>query len=270
MLTSSYASTVSIYFLPPTETDPASGIDSNTNYLCALSFGGRTNPIIVNGLTFQRVHLNGQDTGSGIDTLKFNGIDSSHGGTWSIAEQSENRCRFVDTDFDTLNGQADGAIAALLSSAGSVVGTDMNQLSDRTVTIDLGGLRPGTKYSLRYYYCQWADSPMINFSFSGENKDDNYTGNPLNLGTEGAAYLKYDFIAATNHVVMRMKINEPGKVLRLSAITLQKIPDDTNISAAPVASKLNPNYGVGSWILEIICNSELISREFRQTPNHRR
>lgn len=245
---SSHAGTISVFFLPPNETDSASGIDSRNHYLCALAFGGRTNSNIINGVPFQRVHLNGQETGSGADMLKFSGVDLNHGGTWSITEQSQGKCGFIDSNFDTLNGQADGAMGSLLSSGSSAIDPGMYLPSDRTVTLDLGGLRPGKKYSLRYYYCQRAENPMINFSFCGESKEEHFTGNLLNLSAGGAAYIRYDFIAATTHVTMRMKVNELGNILCFSAVTMQTLPEDAILSVAPFVPQLDPKYGMGSWI----------------------
>src|ERR1035437_8767285 len=80
-----HAGTISVFSLPGTGTDLASGIDATNTYLCALNFGGGDKQVFIKGVAFQQVHLNGKGAGSDERQPFFSGSDTNHGGTWSVS-----------------------------------------------------------------------------------------------------------------------------------------------------------------------------------------
>src|SRR5580658_426633 len=85
LVVSANAGTISAFSLPATNTDLASGINSNNTYLCALSFESGDKPLFINGVPFQQVHLFGKGSGSDENHPFFSGSDTNHGGTWAVS-----------------------------------------------------------------------------------------------------------------------------------------------------------------------------------------
>ena len=261
---SSDAGVISAFSLPSTGTDLASGINSNNTYLCALCFGSGDNPLCINGVPFQRVRLS---DGSAERRRFFSGCDTNHGGTWSVSAAVPAGDGFADDD-SALSGnlvgadvQADGAMLTLLSHMSYVLAQQPFDLTNgTTIKMNFGGLSVGMKYSLRYYYRQWSLERYINFSFYGEGTEEQYAGNPLDLDAGGAAFVEYDFIAATNDVTLLMKVVLPNGP-HIFGVTLQSLLQGAGkhggskmpiVASAPVPlvvlPALPPHFRVGSWI----------------------
>jgi hypothetical protein len=262
---SALAGTISVFSLPATGTDLASGIDSNNTYLCALSFGSGDKPLCINGVPFQQVHLNEHGAGSDERRRFFSGCDTNHGGTWSVSAAVPAGDGFADDDsaIGNLVGaevQADGAMLSLLNHMIFVMTEPFDLTNGTTIRMNFGGLSVGMKYSLRYYYRQWSEDRYINFSFVGEGAEEPYAGNPLDLDAGGAAFIEYDFVAATNDVTLLMKVVLPNGP-HIFGVTLQSLLAGTGkhggskmaiAASAPVplvsSAVLPPHFGVGSWI----------------------
>lgn len=257
-----HAGSISAFSLPSTGTDLASGIDSNNMYLCALSFGSGDKPLCINGVPFQLVHLN-----RGSDELQrfLSGCDTNHGGTWSASAAIPAGDGFLDTDdhfaIDELVGadvQADGAMLRMLMHMSFVMTQKLDLTNGTTIKMNFGGLKVGTKYSLRYYYRQWSKERYVDFSFNGEGAEEQYAGNPLNLDAGGAGFIEYDFTAASKDVSMLMKVVWPEHGPNIFGVTLQegtgkhggfKLPIFAFTAFPTVASTtVPPHFGVGSWI----------------------
>lgn len=230
------AGTISLVHLPATGTDAASEINTNGIYLCALAFGSDTDPLSINGVDFERLNLVGKGTGADYQTPLFSGTDANYGGTWTLSGLYSGNVGFRSGN--GLHRQADGSIGTMLNEftfldvIPGVVGT--------TVTLDCGGLIPGERYSLRYYYRQWSLAGVFprrpaEVTFNGEGTNHPYAFNPFDLDAGGAHYLRYDFTAASTHVTMQLVATRAGGP-HIHGVTLQ------------AASALDPRYGVGSWI----------------------
>ena len=262
---SASAGVISAFSLPSTGTDLASGIDSNNTYLCALSFGSGDKTLCINGVPFQRVRLDEKDAGSGGRRRFFSGCDTNHGGTWSVSAEVPPGDGFADDDsaIGNLVGaevQADGKMLSLLSHMSFVLTQPFDLTNGTTIKMNFGGLSAGMKYSLRYYYRQWSEDRYINFSFYGEGAEEPYAGNPLDLDSGGAAFIQYDFVAATNDVTLMMKVVLPNGP-HIFGVTLQSLLEGTGkhggskmpiVASAPLplvaSAALPPHFRVGSWI----------------------
>jgi signal transduction histidine kinase len=251
---STVAGTITVFSLPDKGTDLASGISLSNTYLCALAFGTSDQPISVNGVPFQQVHLNGRGDGSKTDPCLFSGKDTCHGGTWSVLGVFGGETGFSDNGPGGVEGQADGAMSSLLGQMAFVRSGWWGLTNGSTFTMTLGGLTVGVKYSLRYYYRQWNKERFINFSFCGEGAEEEYAGNPLDLDAGGAAFIDYDFIAAARQVTMRMEVIAPGNGPHIYGVTLQSLSGGPGQhggyekSAAFWTTNFPSKYGVGWWI----------------------
>lgn len=254
------AGTISLVDLPATGTDTASGISATNAYVCALGFDGGPAGLAVNGVKFQRLALEGRETGADYNHPLFVGTNLDHGGTWSLSGFYSGALGFARANAE--HSQADGSLGELLNGFTFLGG---NIAAGNALTLDLGGLTPGTNYSLRYYYRQWdnlGDPPHrpVEFAFTGEGTNEPYPGNPLDLDAGGAHYLRYDFTAATDHVTMQMVAYKAGIGPHIYAVTLQASVGDRGMAPGadagergihPVTlpvSVLHPRYEVGSWI----------------------
>ncbi|HEY4415499.1 MAG TPA: sensor histidine kinase [Verrucomicrobiae bacterium] len=255
---SALAGTVSVFSLPDIATDSASGINPSNSYLCALNFGGGTNPIFINGVPFQPVHLNGKGTGPDECHPFFSGSDTNHAGTWSVSATVAGGDGFADDSigesFVGVPFQSDGAMSALLGHMSYVRAGAQDLTNGSTIQMHFGGLTAGTKYSLRYYYRQWSKKRYINFSFNNGETEDAYAGNPLDLDAGGAGFVDYDFTAVTNEISMKMEVCTAGYGPHIFGVTLQPLLPGTGkhggVIKSAVASKNLPSdkYGVGWWI----------------------
>jgi len=267
---SALAGTISVFSLPNIGTDAASGINTSNTYLCALVFGDHIEPLFVNNVPFQQINLNGKGSVADENHPSFTGSDINHGGTWSVSanivaatsgrsgfadEGDTGRTNFVeDEDYVGVGSQSDGAMLSLLAHMNYVKAIPEDLTSGSKVQMNFGGLQSGKKYALRYYYRQWSKNRYINFSFNGEGSQEKYAGNPLDLDAGGAAFIEYNFIAATNYVAMQMEVLWPGNGPHIYGVTLQLLDGSAgehggtqkpvNASNTTLPSK----YGVGWWI----------------------
>src|ERR1039458_1911533 len=190
---------------PPMST--ASDLDS-----AASAFSGA-----INGINFTPVSLSGATQ---------SGVDSNYGGTWTASTTDVNGFKDVTGGSPAhLNTQADGNMASVLTGA-SYLGVAPVAT---TATFTFGGLAPGTRHSLRYYYRQWdaGDSPPrpVQFVFNGDGTNATFL---TDEDVGGAYYIEYDFTAASGTVSLVLT-DESGVANygpMIYAITLQ--------SAAPV------------------------------------
>ncbi len=153
------SSTLSQVQLPATGTDAAANLNTSSNYLCALDFGSAPFSGQVNGVLLTPVVLTGTSQ---------SGYDPNYGGTWTASTTDGNGFKDVAGGGAAIGAQADGAMASVLAGA-SYLGVAPVASS---ATLDFGGLSPGAKYALRYYYRQWdsGDSPTrpVQFTLNGD------------------------------------------------------------------------------------------------------
>ena len=142
------SSTLSQVQLPATGTDAATGIGAGSNYLCALAFGTSAFSGAVNGTQFTPVSLSGSTQ---------SGYDPNYGGNWTASTTDSNGFKGVAGGGASVSTQADGNMASVLAGA-SYLGVAPVAT---TATLVFGGLTPGVRHFLRYYYRQWdaGDSP---------------------------------------------------------------------------------------------------------------
>jgi hypothetical protein len=195
------AGTITLNSLPATGTDAATGLSSNNNYRCCIAWGATAN-VTINGVVFKAVSpTTGVTNASGTDT---------YGGPWSIncynTVTTGNQGMGNTTGNETTN--ANGNTEVLLSKLTYLRGTPG---IDSWVALNFGGLVPGGQYALRLYYCQRSGDTgntnrPLNIAYNGEGTTTNqqYNGNPLNEDAGGAAFIEYDFTAATTSVSMFM------------------------------------------------------------------
>jgi hypothetical protein len=231
----SFGPKLSLVRLPATATDAASGIATTNTYLTALDFGSDASPVAIGGVPFQMVNPTG--------TTTANGVDSVHGGSWTLT--SFNGHGAAPANFTGEIGDASGVAdpsgsTFLLLSDDTTTGTGNSPLD--YVALSLGGLTPGGKYSLRYYYRQQGFEPgrPVTFDFNGDGSD---TSLLTDMDTGGAYYLKYDFTASTNTVGLTMTQGAAGKGLVLYGLTLQQ----TSAPPVPPAIATQP-VGFTNWV----------------------
>ncbi len=220
---SSFAGTITVVTLPATGTDAATGISTTNAYLCCLDFGNNANPPgNINGVSFIHPDLGNQVVNT------TNGVDSNHGGSYTITTGGPAACKIARTTSATPGGQADGNTWAILNDmiyvgSAAPAGSWLNQT--------YGGLIVGRPYALRIYYRQWAvDTRTINISFNGEGTNQAYSGNPLNEDVGGAHYIEYDFTAAATNVFVGMTNLIDNESPMVYGVTLQDLSHVGTIS----------------------------------------
>jgi len=182
---------IAVHAVPGVGSDAASGINSASNYLCALNFTASGTPLDINGVTFQPVNA----TGNG----PISGVDSVNGGAWGLS-----RTAILGKPFQTVSanvgGLVDGAMQTLLTEAVRLQPPSV--VSGDTMTLTFSNLTATGVYSIRVYYQQF-DSPSlpVTFRFNGKGADEEVFLDE-NLGSSqnssGAYYVEYDFTAVTN------------------------------------------------------------------------
>lgn len=220
------AGTIRVVALPATGTDAATGISPTNTYLCCLDFGNGTSfPGNINGVPFIHPDLGNQVVNT------TNGVDSNHGGSYTITTGGSAPCQIAEASSTTPSGQADGNTWLMLNDmiyvgSSAPVNSWLNQ--------SCGGLIIGHPYALRLYYRQWAaDTRTISISFNGAGTNQPYSGNPLNEDAGGAHYLEYDFTAEATNVFMGMTNLLANESPLVYGITLQ----DNSASFAPFMSQ---------------------------------
>ncbi|MGH7978199.1 MAG: hypothetical protein ACREE6_02405, partial [Limisphaerales bacterium] len=196
------AGTITVGNLPATGTDAAAGISATNTYLCCIDFGNSASPPgNINGVPFIHPDLGNQ----AVNTT--NGVDSNHGGSYTITTGGPAACEIAETSSATqgnLSSQADGNMRASLTDM-IYVGSSapVNSWLDQTY----GGLVPGRPYALRIYYRYWGNTVggrPLNVYFNGEGTPQAYSGNPLAEDSGGAHYIEYDFTASSTNVSCMM------------------------------------------------------------------
>ena len=123
-------------------------------------------------MKFQRLALAGKETGADYDHPLFVGTNLDHGGSWSLSGFYSGALGFERANAE--HSQADGSLRELLNGFTFLGG---NIAAGSALTLVLGGLTPGTNYSLRYYYRQWdnlGEPPHrpVEFTFTGEGTNE--------------------------------------------------------------------------------------------------
>jgi len=248
---SAVADTISVFALPATGTDAASGISTANTYLDAFDFGnygsvGST--LTINGVSF--THFNLGVANNTVNTVST--TDPNFGGTLTISSSGPG----PDTDRlgqansasqGSLSSQADGSMYSMFPDMFYITGpADANSV----MTLDFGGLTAGDQYSLRIYTRSWGNTfpgRNINVSFNGEGTAQAYSGNPFVedtvAGAGGAQYIEYDFTAASTDVTGSFENLVSNGSFQLFGASLQVIPEPT------VASLL----AVGGLLLGLLC-----------------
>lgn len=216
---SSRAGTITVVNLPATGTDAATGITNANTYLCCIDFGNYTSPPgNINGVPFVHPDLGNQVVNT------TNGVDASHGGSYTITTGGSAPCKIARTYSTTQGGvtnQADGNMRALLTD---FIYVGSSAPANSWLNQSYGGLIPGSHYALRIYYRQWATGPRaLNVSYNGEGTNQPYSGNPLDEDVGGAHYIEYDFFAAATNVFVGMTNLINNESALIYGVTLERI-----------------------------------------------
>jgi hypothetical protein len=215
-----YTPTLSVVQVPVTGSDVASGIAASNAYLAALDFGDDTNALAINGVNFTQVSVAGNGSGTANQPV-FSGMDTNYGGSWSLTASNSagNAAGFAGLALDAVGNvglQADGNMQLLLTDISYIFGAlpfgDYGRLT-------LGGLTPGARYSLRYYYRQWSSNRPIDFTFDGQGTNETVR---VDLDAGGANYVNYDFVAATTNVNLTLSVNVTQQGPHFYGVTLQQ------------------------------------------------
>jgi hypothetical protein len=215
-----YTPTLSVVQIPVTGSDAASGIDATNTYLAALDFGDDTTELVINGVNFTQVSVAGNGTGT-VNLPEFTGVDTSYGGSWSLTASNTagNAAGFAGLAADAVGNvgsQADGNLQLMLTDITYVFGAMPPGNFGR---LALGGLTPGAKYSLRYYYRRWSSNRPISFTFDGHGTNETVQ---VDLDAGGANYLNYDFTAAGTSVALTLAVNVTEQGPHFYGVTLQQ------------------------------------------------
>lgn len=179
------ASTITIFDIPLTGSDAASGISSDYTYTHALDFGSQGS---VAAYSINSVPI----TQAGISGNTFSGTDGTSGAAWAI---SGNNQWHAGND----NTRADGNISKLLR--------DMYVPFGGAYTLTLSGLTAGTEYSTRIYYRPWNNNGTrtTTLTFNGDGTPAATTINQ-DAGSS-AHYVAYDFTASGTSMTVNFNNN---------------------------------------------------------------
>jgi hypothetical protein len=215
-----YTPSISVVQIPATGSDAASGIASTNTYLAALDFGDDTTELAINGVNFTQVSVAGNGTGTA-NLPEFSGVDTNYGGSWSLTASNTagNAAGFAGLATDAagnVTSQADGNMQLMLTDItyifGAIAPGDFGRLT-------LGGLTPGGRYSLRYYYRQWSSNRPIDFTFDGDGTNETVQ---VDLDAGGANYVNYEFTAAGTNVTLTLTVNVTQQGPHFYGVTLQQ------------------------------------------------
>lgn len=215
-----YTPAISVVQIPATGSDAASGIASTNTYLAALDFGDDTTALAINGVSFTQVTVAGNGTGSA-NLPVFSGVDTNYGGSWSLTASNTagNAAGFAGLAADAVGNvgsQADGNLQLMLTDISYVFGAIPPGNFGR---LTLGGLTPGGRYSLRYYYRQWSANRPIDFTFDGHGTNETVQ---VDLDAGGANYVNYDFTAASASVTLTLGVKVVEQGPHFYGVTLQQ------------------------------------------------
>jgi hypothetical protein len=214
-----YTPAISVAQIPATGSDAASGIASTNTYLAALDFGDDTTELAINGVNFTQVSVAGNGTGTA-NLPEFSGVDTNYGGSWSLTASNTagDAAGFAGLAVDAVGNvgsQADGNLQLMLTDITYVFGAIPPGNFGR---LTLGGLTPGGRYSLRYYYRQWSANRPIDFTFDGHGTNETVQ---VDLDAGGANYVNYEFTAAGTNVTLTLGVNVAQQGPHFYGVTLQ-------------------------------------------------
>lgn len=215
-----YTPSISVVQIPAIGSDAASGLAATNTYLAALDFGDDTSALTINGVNFTQVSVAGNGTGTAAEPV-FSGVDATYGGSWSLTASNTagNAAGFAGLDFDAVGNvglQADGNLQLLLTDITYIFGAMPPGNFGR---LTLGGLTPGAKYSLRYYYRQWSANRPIDFTFNGHGTNETVR---VDLDAGGANYVDYNFTAASASVALTLGVTVTEQGPHFYGVTLQQ------------------------------------------------
>jgi hypothetical protein len=250
-----YTPSISLVQIPAPGSDEASGISATNTYLAALDFGDDTTPLAINGVNFTQVSVAGNGTGTA-NLPAFSGVDANYGGTWSLTASNTagNAAGFAGLAFDAagnVGSQADGNMQLMLTDISYIFGAlnpgDFGRLS-------FGGLTPGAKYSLRYYYRQWSSNRPIDFTFNGNGTNETIQ---VDLDAGGAKYVNYDFTAASASVTLTLGVNVVEQGPHFYGVTLQQTAaaaPQLHIARSGSQFTISWNAGISGFTLQSTTN----------------
>jgi hypothetical protein len=255
-----YTPSISVVQIPATGSDAASGIDSTNTYLAALDFGDDTTDLTINGVNFTQVSVAGNGTGTA-NLPEFSGVDANYGGSWSLSASNTagNAAGFAGLAADAVGNvgsQADGNLQLMLTDITYIFGAIPPGNFGR---IAFGGLTPGVKYSLRYYYRQWSANRPIDFTFDGHGTNETVR---VDLDAGGANYVNYNFTAASASVTLTLGVNVTQQGPHFYGVTLQQTG-----SAPPQLHIAHSGSQVAIWWDPAVAGYALQSRTNLASPN---
>jgi hypothetical protein len=220
--------TITVVNLPATNTDIATGITTNQNYVCAFDYGSLdANTYTVNGVPFAHFKIAANNV-----IAVTNWVDPFHGGQVIVSANGPAANKINATSSATQGGtsgpvanQADGVMRSILTDLMFEGGVGA---PGAWIQQEFDNLTPGGSYALRIYYRQWSSNRQVNILFNGEGSWQPYSGNPLDLDAGGAHYIEYDFVALSTNVFCVMTNLVTGNSAMAYAATVA----DNSISVA--------------------------------------
>ncbi|HLP76917.1 MAG TPA: hypothetical protein VK327_08355 [Candidatus Paceibacterota bacterium] len=236
-----YTPSLSVVQIPTTGSDAASGIASTNTYLAALDFGDDTSALVINGVNFTQVSVAGNGTGTANQPV-FSGVDANYGGSWSLTASNTagDAAGFAGLATDAAGNvglQADGNMQLMLTDISYLFGAVP---PGNFARLTMGGLTPGARYSLRYYYRQWSANRPIDFTFDGQGTNETVQ---VDLDAGGANYVNYNFIAARTNVTLTLGVNVTQQGPHFYGVTLQQ----TGSATAPALHIVRSGSQVTIW-----------------------
>lgn len=237
---SSRAGVITVVDLPYTNTDIATGINTNKAneglYVSCFDYGSINSgtTYTVNGV--KMFHFGWATPGVNNKYSITNKIDPNFGGQVIITSGGPNNNLIADqgsTTTGTVTNQADGNMRNVLTDfmydGGTIASNTWEQF-------EFDNLAIGDPYSLRIYYRYWGVSNRLNSVwFNGENTWQGYSVNPLDedAGTNGVLpngsichgvrYIEYDFTASATNVFFAWTNVAAGSPFLTYASTLEQV-----------------------------------------------
>lgn len=215
-----------LFALPATGTDAASGISSSKTYTHAIDIGATVTAVSVNGVAFHQSSVPAAGT-DGTNNDRWTSLDNTGGrnGPFTLNKSVAND--WAQNNANVANIAADGNMLALLTDFSNMTGSAAQLPAGTTQTWTLGGLTPGTAYSLRLYYRPWtlAGDRTQTITINGDGRNVATTVNPDESAAAFAGYVRYDYVANDTDVVMTFRIsNALGSSWHQHAITNEVLP----------------------------------------------
>ncbi len=213
--------------LPAVGTDAASGISASKTYTHAIDLGATVTAVSVNGVAFHQSSVPAAGT-DGTNNDRWVSVDTTGGRTGPFSINKTVANDWGQNNANTGNIGADGSMLALLTDFCHISGSAAQLPTGTTSqTWTLGGLTPGTAYSVRLYYRPWTlvGTRSTRITIDGDGRSVSSVVNPDESAAAFAGYVRYDYIANDTDVTLTFALeNATGASWHQHALTNEVVP----------------------------------------------